>query len=182
MKIDLRLIQKPEKQSRVRRTLWGVVTGVFWLIYAYLWLPLLTLILWMLGVRTAVFELYMREHAVEPFLLIALPVIAVLATLIMGIWAEYNRARFAGTDRRRRADNIPIHVVADDLGANQSLAASMATAKIIVLHMDDNARPVRATVRKLPTPKPMETHEPPVLPAMARKSRGHQRAKAVSAD
>lgn len=160
MKIDLRLIQKPEKQSTTRRTAWGVVTGVFWLIYAYLWLPLLTLILWLLGVRTAVFELYLRDHKVEPFLLIVVPMIAIVATVIMIIWAEYNRARFAGTDRRHSADNIPIHIVAEDLGANEAVIASMATAKIIVLHMDDNARPASATVRTVPDPKPLETHEP----------------------
>lgn len=181
MKIDLRLIHKPEKQSATRRTAWGVITGVFWLIYAYLWLPLLTLILWVLGMRTTVFELYLRDHKVEPFLLIVVPVIAVIAAVILIIWAEYNRARFAGMDRRHPADNIPIHIVAADLGANEAVTASMATAKIVVLHMDDNAHPASATVRQVPAPKPMETHEPPVLPALADDSRTHARPELRSA-
>lgn len=182
MKIDLRLIQKPEEQSRTRRTVWGVVTGIFWLIYAYLWLPLLTLVLWVLGVRTAAFELYMREHAVEPFLLIALPLIAILATVVMGAWAEYNRARFGGTDRRHRPDNIPIDIVARDLGANEVVAAAMATAKIIMLRMDDNARPVSAAVRAVAEAAPVLAPMPNSSQVGEGESRKRGRADPVSVD
>ena len=177
MKIDLRLIHKPEEQSRARRTVWAVVTGIFWLIYAYLWLPLVTLVLWVLGVRTAAFELYMREHAVEPFLLIALPLIAILATVIMGGWAEYNRARFGGTDRRHRPDNIPTDIVARDLGANEVVAAAMASAKIIMLHMDDNARPVSASVLAVPEAARVIA---PVSKSSSGGNRGHVRGDPVS--
>ena len=182
MKVDLRLIQKPEKQSKLSRTIWGVVTGIFWLGYVYLWLPLLTLILWTLGVRTAVFELYMREHAVEPFLLIALPLIAVIATLVMGAWAEYNRHRFGGADRRQRADDVSIDIVARGLGANEAVTASMATAKIIVLHMDDNACPVSAMIRQLPGRQAVEAPAPLFPPAMAHRSLWEGRADPVPVD
>ncbi len=182
MKIDLRLIHKPEEQSRTRRTLWGVVTGIFWLIYAYLWLPLVTLVLWVLGVRTAAFELYMREHAVEPFLLIALPLIAILATVVMGSWAEYNRAKFGGTNRRQRPDNIPTDVVARVLGANEVVAAAMATAKIIVLHMDDYARPVSASVRTVPETAPALATMPKASQGGEGENRRRRRANPVSVD
>jgi len=57
MKFDSKVIYKPRSQPALQRGFFSVVTFAFWMAYAYLWLPLLTLFLWLLGVRTAAFEL-----------------------------------------------------------------------------------------------------------------------------
>ena len=57
MKYDSRLIRKPYAQGPLRRAVWGFVTAAFWGLYIYMWLPLVTLVLWLLGVRTAFFEI-----------------------------------------------------------------------------------------------------------------------------
>lgn len=141
MKYDSRLIRKPYAQPRLKRAAWGFVTAAFWGLYIYLWLPLVTLILWLLGVRTAFFELYTRKHQVEPFLLVAIPTMAVLCALALIGWAEYNRWRFARQDRRSPQEDVDVDEVARRLGASQTLAQQLGQSKITLLHMNEDAIP-----------------------------------------
>lgn len=141
MKYDSRLIRKPYAQPRLKRAAWGFVTAAFWGLYIYLWLPLVTLILWLLGVRTAFFELYTRQHQVEPFLIIAIPAMAALCALVLIGWAEYNRWRFARQDRRSPQEDVGMDEVARCLGADQRLAQQLGQSKVTLLHMNEQAIP-----------------------------------------
>lgn len=140
-KFDSRLIQKRRAQPRLRRTAWGFVTAVFWGMYVYLWMPVITFVLWVLGIRNAYFELYMREHRVEPFLLIALPSLALCAAAVLIAWAEYNRWRFAGKDRRGAPASATLDEIALALGANAEVGAALNAGRVMVLHMDAQAIP-----------------------------------------
>lgn len=146
MKFDSRLIRKPYAQPRLKRAAWGFVTVAFWGVYIYLWLPLVTLMLWLLGIRTAFFELYSRQHQIEPFVLLSIPVIAALCALVLIAWAEYNRWRFAAKDRRNPHRDVSREDVADSLGATRAIAAQMAGAKVMTLHMNELAQPTSMTV------------------------------------
>lgn len=153
MKYDSRLINKPYAQPPLQRTLWGMVTAACWGFYIYLLAPLLTVLLWISGFRTARFELYQREQAVEPFLLMMLPMLALGCILLLLSWAEYNRWRFVGrTERRTALANTCVREIADHLGASMPLAQSLADAKVVTLHMDEHARPISITHAKLPSP------------------------------
>lgn len=142
MKHDSRIIDKPWQQTRLHRSFFGIVTAAFWLIYAYLWLPLATLALWLLGVRTAVFELYLREHQVEPFLLVALPLLAFAAALLLIAWAEYNRYRFSEKDRRSAHADVGHDEVAATFGASMEVALGLHGSKVVALSMGDEAQPL----------------------------------------
>lgn len=145
MKYDSRLIRKPYAQPRIKRAAWGFVTVAFWGVYLYLWLPLVTLILWLLGIRTAFFELYTRDHQIEPFVLLSIPLIAALCAFLLITWAEYNRWRFAAKDRRSAQRDVSREEVASRLGASTLVADQMADAKVMVLHMNDLAQPAAMT-------------------------------------
>lgn len=135
-KYDSRLIQRPRAQPRLRRTAWGFVTAAFWGMYVYLWMPAITMLLWLLGIRNAYFELYLREHRVEPFLLIALPSLAVCAAALLIVWAEYNRWRFAGKDRRGAPSPTSLDDISHALGATPQLGARLNASRVVVLNMD----------------------------------------------
>lgn len=150
MKYDSRLIQNPHLQPLPERAAWSAVTGLFWLVYLYLWMPLATLVLWLLGVRLAVFELYLRKHQVEPFLLFLLPLLALIAAAVLIGWGEFNRWRFRGKDKREGMSDISHQEVAQAFGASARLAATLQAGKIVVLTMDDTATPRSATVTALP--------------------------------
>ncbi|MCL1633908.1 poly-beta-1,6-N-acetyl-D-glucosamine biosynthesis protein PgaD [Luteimonas sp. SX5] len=146
MKFDSSVIHKPRSQPALQRGFFSVVTFAFWLAYAYMWLPLLTLFLWLLGVRTAVFELYLREHQVEPFLLVSLPVLALASATVLIAWAEYNRWRFRAKDRRSAQPDIGKHDIALAFGSSQEIAQALSASKVALLKMDDAATPMGVSI------------------------------------
>lgn len=150
MKHDSRIIRKPGLQPRAQRAAWGAVTALFWLVYLYLWMPLATLVLWLLGVRLAVFELYLRKHEIEPFLLFLLPLLALAAAAALIGWGEFNRWRFGGKDKRGGMADVRHAEVARAFGADNRLAITLQAGKIVVLTMDDEATPLMATVTGWP--------------------------------
>ncbi len=135
------IISRPDRVPQARRTFWGAVTAIFWVAYVYLWMPLITLVLWFLGIKQGYAELYLRDNSIDPFILIALPVMALIATVMLVSWAEYNRLRFSGTDRRSAMDDMPLDAVAQRIGAPSAMADALQEAKIATLHMDDDATP-----------------------------------------
>ncbi|WP_149193348.1 poly-beta-1,6-N-acetyl-D-glucosamine biosynthesis protein PgaD [Luteimonas suaedae] len=145
MKYDSRLIRRPHAQPRLRRTAWGFLTAAFWLFYLYLWAPLVTFVLWALGINTALHELYLRESHIDPFLLFVLPLVALACAALLIAWAEYNRFRFRGKDRRSAQSDVPRGEVAAALGADAATEGALCQIKVATLHMDDNARPLSLT-------------------------------------
>ncbi|AWV07611.1 poly-beta-1,6-N-acetyl-D-glucosamine biosynthesis protein PgaD [Marilutibacter maris] len=152
MKYDSLLIEKPRSRPLAVRTVWGLVTAACWLVYAYLWLPVVTLLLWTLGLRVAAFELYLRNDSVDPLLLILLPLLAVAAAVALIGWAEINRRRFANKERRAPTPNVGAQDVGRALGAAAHLPERLQSAKVVTLRMDDDARPYDLAPVPRPTP------------------------------
>lgn len=146
MKFDSSIIHKPRSQPALQRGFFSIVTLFFWVAYAYLWLPLVTLALWLLGFRTAVFELYLREHQVEPFLLVSLPLLALASAILLIAWAEYNRYRFRDKDRRSAHADVGRGDIAIAFGSSDEVAQALSTSKVAVLKMDDAASPTGISI------------------------------------
>ncbi|WP_167285153.1 poly-beta-1,6-N-acetyl-D-glucosamine biosynthesis protein PgaD [Marilutibacter alkalisoli] len=153
MKYDSLLIENSRSRPLAVRTAWGVVTAICWGLYAYLWLPLLTLILWLFGVHTAATELYLRNNQVEPFMLMALPLLALAVAVLLISWAELNRARFGNRERRSATPDASAREVADALGATQAVADTLRAGKTIVVRMDEQACPHAAIAHSRPVPE-----------------------------
>lgn len=141
-RFDSRLIRKSRNQPRLQRTAWGFVTLAFWGFYFYLWAPLVTAISWLLGGHLAWLQLYEYKQSIDPFLVIALPIMLVCSAVLLIVWAEYNRFRFAGKERRNPRQDVTREEMARELGASPALAAELLSGKAVTLHMDDHARPV----------------------------------------
>lgn len=150
MKADASLIRVRGAQPPLQRTLWGVVTFAFWAFYVYLWMPALTLALWLFGARSAYEQLYRRSDQLDPFLLVILPAVALVSATVLILWAEYNRARFTGRERRGTFPDVPIEEIAAHFGAGDGVAAQLATGRISILHMDESAQPRRVTAVPVP--------------------------------
>lgn len=152
------IIHMPQRQAPAQRTLYRVATLLVWILYAWLWLPLATLVLWVLGVRVAVIELYLAQQRVDADLLLWLPLLLLgCATVLVG-WAEYNRRRFAGRDRRQGRQDVPAAEVAQAMGADGALATELAGARSVVLVMDGEGRPLALRQRPA-TPVPHDAPE-----------------------
>lgn len=141
------IIHRPERQGGARRTAYGVATAVAWAAYVYLWMPLITLLAWLAGIRTAYSELFLRENAIDPFLIMVLPLIALgCAVLLLG-WAEYNRIRFQREDKRRKPDLVSYRDVDAALGAGAGLGERLRSGRILAVAIDEQAQPVTVNVR-----------------------------------
>ncbi|MCD9096959.1 poly-beta-1,6-N-acetyl-D-glucosamine biosynthesis protein PgaD [Luteimonas fraxinea] len=123
----------------------GALTAAAWTVYAWLWVPLITAVAWFIGVRTAYLRLYLNENEIDAFLLLSLPVIALICGALLIGWAEYNRVRFSKADRRKRRVKTDEEQVRIALGASPLLAAKLRDGRIVRLALDDDARPVAAT-------------------------------------
>ncbi len=138
------LIYRPERQPSMQRILFGMATAAIWIAFAYLWLPLATLLMWLLGLKSAYLELYLHQNQMEPFLLLLLPAIALGVTASLIGWAEYNRRRFRNTRRRGRLADIPAPAIATALGASPQIAQTVRQSRCTVLRMSDQAHPLSA--------------------------------------
>jgi biofilm PGA synthesis protein PgaD len=158
------LIDNSDTLSRSHRVFWGGITGVFWLLYLYLWLPLITLVMWLLGVNNALVEVYMPEGRVDAYLLVTLPLIALVCAAVLTVWAEYNLQRFKGMERRVGSEKIGIEMIAHTLGASSEVAAAMRGGKRMTLTMSDTATPV--AVREHETGLVVDQPASPPLPTV----------------
>ena len=138
------IIDHRDRLASTRRGVAGVLTAFAWLLYAWLWLPLITLLAWFVGLRTAYLRLYLEDQGVDAFVLLALPLIALGCALLMVGWAEYNRLRFARRERRRRPADIGQEEVHAALGGTPALAERLRSGRIVTLSLDADARPVAA--------------------------------------
>lgn len=122
-------------------TLQGVVTLIAWIAYAWLWLPVVTVIAWLLGVRTSFVELQLRNYEFDQDTFGILLMLAIGTTVLMIGWAEYNRHKFGGPDRRTQAENVRQEAIAQVLGGSADVAGPLSRAKSITLAMGEDARP-----------------------------------------
>ena len=143
------IIHSPQKKaSRTTHTFYNTITFMAWLAYAYLWLPIVTLVAWVLGVKAAYVEIYVRDHALDPTLLVTLPLLLLLCSALLIGWAELNRYRFQDKDRRGALEPATAADIAQCLRATPELAASLANAKSVVLTLDDSGAPTELRVNQ----------------------------------
>jgi biofilm PGA synthesis protein PgaD len=94
------IIERPDLQPRRERVIYGTITAVAWVLWAYLWLPLVTLVAWYFGVRAFVREVVVPDRLT----LLATGASYLLVIVILGgtllVWSRYNLRRFGGEDRR----------------------------------------------------------------------------------
>jgi len=118
------IIEDPQLQTTGQKVLYGLLTLVFWMIWIYLWLPLITVAAWAFGVQRFFDFLLIEEgiaalNRVFHFYLI---VVAVMGGTLLA-WAHYNRLRFSGRERRK---SVPVQrssaLLAQALGRRESAA------------------------------------------------------------
>lgn len=141
--MDHRLIYLPQRQGRATRTLYGIATALAWAFYAYLWLPLTTLALWLMGIRSTYFEVYLLDEPLDPPAMLGhLPLIALGCAVLLIGWAEYNRRRFQGKERRLVQADVELDAVAEAMRATPALGIALFDAKRATLRMDHSGAPL----------------------------------------
>jgi biofilm PGA synthesis protein PgaD len=130
------IINRPELQSPLQRVTTRGITLVFWMIWIYLWLPLISLAAWLAGIRL------FREHMLDNDGYKALfsdmheyaLVIAFIAIVLIG-WARYNLVRFRGEDNRKTSIHADLASQAQRFNIPpQQLRDWQETRRLVIQH------------------------------------------------
>ena len=138
MKADPIIINRPERQKPVQRAIFTFITMLAWTLWVSLWLPLITLIAWLLGLQDAYIKLGL-DHPFRAANDLGLVLrVAIMAALSLGAWAFYNRVRFAGKQKRRANRFVELAEMAPVLDASVNTAQQLRASRRSVIHFNDN--------------------------------------------
>ncbi len=171
---DNLIIDKPDLQTPRQRLMFGVVTIAAWMMWIYLWLPIITLLGWYFGVRRFHDVMITQSgaaHLAQSIGWYALVIVAICASLVG--WALFNWARFRGQGRRNKApDRIALkELLARTRFTNDVLILIRAqTMRSIIVHHDKKGVIVRiksamaegdraSTVKTSSAAQPVETNK-----------------------
>jgi biofilm PGA synthesis protein PgaD len=132
------IIERPELQTMSQRYGWKSVTFLFWMFYLYLWVPLITLVVWLVGVKLFhinMIELKGYESLVDKLGLYS-GIILTISIILIG-WAEVNRMRFKNKLRRLDSDELSIGEVAKKYNLEVSNLSLLRQKKSIMVHFSD---------------------------------------------
>ncbi len=142
---DFPLIRRPQRQRRLPRAAWTLVTLALWIAYGYLAMSLFEPGLW--EGRDPLDWVVRHRGDLTLSWLLALG--ATAASFLLVAWTELDRLR----QRRRpplRLPDVHASAIAQRLHASRTLQQQLARGKIVHLQLDDAARPVRAETHSLP--------------------------------
>jgi biofilm PGA synthesis protein PgaD len=119
----------------------AVVTGFMWIVYTYLWAPLISLIAWLLGFEFA-YDVMIRaggfEYLKEVIWFYSI-VVAAIFVVVAG-WSTINRRRFAGHDRRQAIDAVPDSEIAAYFGIGDEQMASLRESRISHISVNEEGQ------------------------------------------
>lgn len=138
------IIERPDLQSGKRRAAFHVLTGLFWLLWVVLWLPLITLLAW----AAFGYQFHFHMLKLEGYIgfLDVLRVYALVIALMGGglmVWAKYNHLRFRGMDRREDVAPPSCAAVAQVHGRSADEVAQWQGLQIATVHHTDDGHILR---------------------------------------
>jgi biofilm PGA synthesis protein PgaD len=136
-------IDAPEALTRRQRTTFAVITALMWAAYGYLWLPLLSLFLWGLGIDLA-YDAMIRAGGASALrtALFWYSVMLVDVIVTVAIWSQINKWRFASRNRRTAHPKVADAAMAHYFGVTTGDLARLRATQRIELDIDLHGRPV----------------------------------------
>ncbi len=133
------VINRPDLQRPLNRALWATVTWVFWLLWIYLWLPVITVIGWYFGVHTGLDQMVERLGYLE--FLRALPGYALVVAcggLALIAWSYSQYRKFHGRERRTAIKTVGTGQIAAQLGlSDEALRGWQGGRRLTAFHEPD---------------------------------------------
>jgi len=120
---------------------WSVVTTVFWAIWFYLWLPLITLAAWSFGFYQAHTYFHWEYQLAELKRLMGVYSIVVTALgSILLLWALSEYMRFRNKHRRSSAEPVSAKELSLQCGLSELDIAAGQKMQCVVAYHDENGR------------------------------------------
>jgi biofilm PGA synthesis protein PgaD len=139
------IIDKPQWQTARQRAVFGTVTVLFWALWIYLWLPVLAIIGWLLGIKIAYREMVIKHgyvQLVQDLGLYALVILCLGGSLLL--WAYYNYFRFRGVERRQERPRVTLEETGLRFQVEAGELRRWTLAPRLVMHHGADGRVIRA--------------------------------------
>jgi biofilm PGA synthesis protein PgaD len=135
------IIEHPEWQAPKQRVLLGFITLIFWMGWFYLWIPFVSLLAWILGIK--IFEYHMIELEGYKGLIKLLGWYALVVFLLGGslvAWATYNIQRFNKVARRNPRPEVSIEMQAQHFQVNVKDVEVWRKSQLIYIENNENSQ------------------------------------------
>ena len=140
------IIDTPKLQSLRLKYTSTVLTMLFWIIWFYLWIPLITLFGWWFQIDT------IQHHMVTlggyrafidelPLLLTSI----IILSSSLAIWGAYNFFRFKGVERRKAAHSVTQQDLLNTFPINEDELIDVQASNIIEIDFDQKGN-IHATI------------------------------------
>jgi len=138
------MTQRRRKQPDLQRVAEFTLTTLFWLAWLYLIMPLVSLLLWMLGVELFMDVMITRggyQALLEELVHYSMVVLGMLAVTL--VWVNWN-LRHYGQHNKRTLQPQPVSIkeLATDSGLSRKEITGMQTARYLLITFDDSDHPV----------------------------------------
>jgi biofilm PGA synthesis protein PgaD len=140
------IIDKPALTPLPNRIGWGTATFIFWMLWAYLWLPLITSAVWALGYHQIVthFPWSKQDHEMRRLIVLYVLIITGLGGSLVS-WAQLEYRRFRHVHRRAMPSSVTVEELAVHAGLGIADMQDWQSARRLVVAHDDHGKMVYAT-------------------------------------
>lgn len=149
------IFDRPEFQEGRQRWLFWALTLAAWFVWAYLWLPVVTLLGWYLGFRTFVREIVIPDpRTMLSSGIVYLGIVALIGLVLIG-WSRYNLRRFGGEDRRRAPGAVADEEIRVWFGLAPDTLELLRSGRTLVVEYDEEGvlRRARHSAPSLASPR-----------------------------
>jgi len=134
------IISRPERQSGQQQALFGALTVMIWALWIYLWLPLITGILWIVGLRWAYIQVFRGTRGVSLWVIVWI-LLAVIAAV--AYWSSYNNVRYAGRTQRLRSKAVSKTAIGTKFGITGPALSTLMRERRLNLYFNNEEELIR---------------------------------------
>lgn len=135
---DNLIINRPDLKSRPLLLGEGILTLLFWGFWFYLWLPLISVIAWLLGFQVLYSHIMALGGLDEFFVQFNILSIGIFAASgILALWSFYNLKRYGTYNRRNRIYTTDMHGLAAHLSLSAEELTKIQQAKTLYFSFNE---------------------------------------------
>jgi biofilm PGA synthesis protein PgaD len=151
------IISRPERQSGTQHAIFGALTVTVWALWFYLWLPLITAVLWMVGIRWAYIQVFKGTRGVSLWVILW---IMLSVIVIVAYWSGYNNIRYARKTQRRRAQPLYKIAIREKFGITSPTQSLLLRERRLNLYFNETEQLIHVDPVAEASPHPTAAPEP----------------------
>jgi len=133
---DNLIIESPHLQTALQKYSHAFITFFFWMLWVYLWSPIITMLFWALGFHQLYHHMVLLEgyHGLAGKLLTYMAIILAIG-FIQVAWAKYNQFRFRGKEKRNFQPRVSSSALFDYFNVDKSKINTFQKGQVLKLSL-----------------------------------------------